>query len=76
MARPIKKKSEIDRDLSTLKRADEKSCATLTLKGANDWTPEGRKLVAEWLRQHARDLLKDGHNYTPRFRGRYMAVRP
>ena len=66
MARRPTKKSE----------TEERCCAVLTLKGAGEWTPEGRRHIAEWLRQKARDLVKDGHNYSPRFRARYMAVRP
>lgn len=54
----------------------ERCCAVLTLKGAGDWSPDGCRMIAEWLRAHAKALIKDGHNYAPRFRARYMAVRP
>ena len=51
----------------------EKSAAILTIYGAPDMTPEGRKDIAEWLRLHAKMLVKDGSNYARgRFTGRYL----
>lgn len=36
-------------------------------------SPTGRKQIADWLRQHARDLMKGGDNYAPHFIGRFYA---
>lgn len=54
----------------------ERCCAVLTLKDAGEWSPDGRAMIANWLREQAKGLLKDGKNYAPRFRARYMAARP
>lgn len=51
-------------------------CAVLTLKGADKWSKDGRAMIANWLREQAKGLLRDGHNYAPRFRAHYMARRP
>jgi hypothetical protein len=50
----------------------EKSAAVLTIKDAGNMTPEGRKEVADWLRQCAKTLVKHGKDYAPRFRARYL----
>jgi hypothetical protein len=49
-----------------------KSAAVLTIKRADEMTPAGRKAIAAWLRRHAAMLLKDGKDYAPTFRGRYL----
>jgi hypothetical protein len=56
----------------SVKRQAAKPPAMLTIRRAGDMTPEGRKAIANWLRMHANDLLKEGSNYAPVFRGRYM----
>jgi len=53
----------------------EKVVATFTVKDASRKTPEGRRLIAEWLRHCAKALVKDGHNYMPRFRARYLSLK-
>jgi hypothetical protein len=45
--------------------------ATLTIHKAQNMTPEGRKVLAKWLRGQAHDLIKDGDNYDPNFKARY-----
>lgn len=52
---------------------DMKSAATVTIKAPGAMTPKGRKDIADWLRQHADDLERDGKDYveTGSFRGRY-----
>jgi hypothetical protein len=52
----------------------EKSVAILTIKGAGNMTQESREQLAEWLKQHADDLVQDGWNYSNRFIGRYIYV--
>jgi len=48
------------------------SAAVVTIKDAAKMTPEGRKAVAKWLRQHAAYLVKHGEEYSSTFRGRYL----
>jgi hypothetical protein len=48
--------------------------AFLTIRKAARMTPAGRRTIAEWLRKHARWLLKDGDNYDNRFVARYMPI--
>lgn len=50
-----------------------KVLATVILKDVDKMTPGGRRKIAEWLRLHARHVLKHGHNYAPRLTGRYFA---
>ena len=45
--------------------------ATLVIHGAGAMSSEGRRILAGWLRQQAKHLLKEGHNYAARFRARY-----
>jgi hypothetical protein len=54
----------------------ERSCAVLTLKGADQWSKDGRAVIAEWLRHQAKALETQGHKYAGRFRARYVAVSP
>jgi len=49
-----------------------KSAAILTIKDASLMTPTGRKAIAEWLRSHAKFLIKHGKDYSGTFRGRYL----
>ncbi len=51
----------------------EKAIATLTIHRVAEMTPEGRKAIAEWLRNHAKMIVKEGKNYSKRFTGRYLA---
>ena len=50
----------------------EKSHAVLTIHGAADMSDEGRKSIANWLRMHAKMLMREGDNYAKCFRGRYI----
>jgi hypothetical protein len=45
----------------------------MTLHGAPDWTPAGRKDLADWLRRQAKNLVKDGTKYSKRFTAKYIA---
>lgn len=48
--------------------------AKVTIHRAADMTEEGRKAVADWLRQRADDLEENGHDYSPKFTGRYIGI--
>lgn len=48
--------------------------ATLLLYDASTWSEEGREEMAKWLRAQAKHLLKEGHNYAPRYRARRWSV--
>jgi hypothetical protein len=51
----------------------EKKCAaTLTIHEAAMMTPTGKKEIAEWLRKQAKMLVKEGSNYSTRFRASYL----
>jgi hypothetical protein len=49
--------------------------ATLNIHNAADLSPETRDKLATWLRRQANALVKEGQNYSPRFRARYEEVR-
>jgi len=48
--------------------------ARLVLFGVPDWSKEGRKRIARWLRRQADDLEEFGDQYAERFIGRYIAT--
>jgi hypothetical protein len=48
--------------------------ATLMLYNVSDWTDEGRKHMATWLRQQAAHLVKHGGEYAPRYRARRFSI--
>ncbi len=51
----------------------DQSAAILTINSPGKFTSEGRKDVAEWLRQQAKALVRDGKDYTKgRFTARYL----
>jgi hypothetical protein len=50
----------------------ERAVATLTIRGAHDTTPKGRRAVALWLRREAKHLERCGREYAPRFTARYF----
>jgi hypothetical protein len=45
--------------------------AKLILHGAGEWSEEGRKTIADWLRRCADSLEEDGSKYAVRFRATY-----
>ena len=49
-----------------------KAAAILTIRDAADMTPEGRKDIAAWLKQQAKDLVKYGDDYSGELRARYL----
>lgn len=53
-------------------KTTEKSIATVTLHGAGEWTENGRRDIADWLRDQAWDLENEGENYSKRFTARYI----
>ena len=55
-----------------MKRFDDKAAATVTVHDADKMGREGRRDIAAWLRRHANELVRDGHLYSKRFRGRYV----
>jgi hypothetical protein len=48
--------------------------ATLLIYNADTFTPEGRKVLATWLRQQAAHLVKHGGEYAPRYRARRWSI--
>lgn len=50
----------------------EEAIARLTLRGAGEWSKEGRKAIADWLRAQADGLENEGHNYSVKFTARYI----
>jgi hypothetical protein len=48
--------------------------ATLMIYNADTFTPEGRKVLATWLRQQAAHLVKHGAEYAPRYRARRWSI--
>jgi hypothetical protein len=63
--------------LSSPKSDDPKTevAASLMIYGADLWTPEGRKRIADWLRNNANDLEEHGADYAKTFRARYHIPR-
>ena len=55
-----------------MSKGHDKTVAKLSIFGASQMGNEGRAEVAEWLRRQANSLVKDGHNYSERFTGRYI----
>ncbi len=51
-----------------------KVAASITIHDAAKMTPKGRKDIANWLRQQAKNLLKESSNYSTRFRASYLYV--
>ena len=49
-----------------------KSAAVVTIRGALDMTPDGRKAIATWLRKQATNLVKHGKDYAGGFQARYL----
>lgn len=50
----------------------DKVAASLFVYDAAKMTAKGRRDIAQWLRDHAKYLLKHGHEYAKTFRGRYL----
>ena len=50
----------------------EKSAAVITIRDANKMTDKGRKAIAEWLRNNAKNLFKYRKAYSGRFTARYI----
>ena len=48
------------------------SVARFTIDRAAEMSPELRKSIADWLRRHAKELIKHGSDYSTRFTGRYI----
>lgn len=50
----------------------EKCAASITIHDAADMSFKGKKEIADWLRKQAKMLLKEGDNYSTRFRASYL----
>lgn len=50
--------------------------ASVYICDAAKMTAKGRRQVAMWLQKHADWLVKEGANYSKRFRGRYYCPTP
>ena len=46
--------------------------ARLTMHRLSEMTPEGRKALAEWLRNNAKFILKEGKNCSKVFTAKYI----
>lgn len=46
--------------------------ASMQIQGAGEMTEAQRKDIAQWLRDHAKHLLKHGDNYAKRFRAGFI----
>ncbi len=53
----------------------EETAAILTIKDADKMNDAGRKAIAEWLRQSAKNLVKHGKDYSGGFRARYIYLK-
>lgn len=51
-----------------------KAIVTVTINGANKMTPEGKKMIARWLRNTGTALVREGDEYAERFTARYIPV--
>ena len=74
-SRTMKKRVITRSERTTLEKLGKDECyavaARLVIRHAADMTPKGRKQIAEWLREHAKMLIKDGPEYSSQFVGRY-----
>jgi hypothetical protein len=57
---------------SSQKKRKLKVAAVITIRNADKMSKEGRKEVADWLKETAKSLVKDGHLYSGEIRFRYM----
>lgn len=49
-----------------------KALATLTIKDGGQLSQRRIHEIAEWLREQAKGLLKEGHLYNARYRARFL----
>lgn len=56
---------------SVASREGYKVAATLSIRRAGEMSEHGRLQIAEWLLGKARDLIREGEQYSPRFTARY-----
>jgi hypothetical protein len=49
-----------------------KALATLTITDAGKISQRQMHEIADWLRGKAKDLIKEGHLYNPRYRARFL----
>ena len=54
------------------KKMQYRSAAILTVRKADQMTAAGRSMLAAWLRNQARNLVRDGKFYSSRFTARYL----
>lgn len=50
----------------------EQSIASVVINKAGEMTEAQRKEVADWLRKTAKELVKEGSNYSTRFRAAFL----
>jgi hypothetical protein len=53
------------------KKRKDKRIATLIIHDADKMTPGGKVDIANWLRRTGAHLVKQGDNYSPRFKASY-----
>lgn len=49
-----------------------KAAAVLTIHGAAEMTPKGRKNIARWLERQAKAFMEEGPEYSKNFLARYL----
>lgn len=53
----------------------EKAIATLTIHNAAEFSDMGKKEIADWLRHHAKQLVRKNKEYSKRFTGKFMVLK-
>lgn len=59
-------------DSKKLIRKGEVELVTVHMRGMKEYGSLGRKIVARWLREKAKDLERDGNEYAPTFTARFV----
>jgi len=53
---------------------EEKIVAVLTIYSASTMSAKGKRDIDNWLNEQGKSLMKEGKNYPPRFRAKYLYV--
>lgn len=53
-----------------MKKKTTKTIASIVINNAGKMEPHQRKDVAQWLRLHAKMIIKEGHEYSKIFKGK------
>ena len=52
--------------------SNHRTAAIITIRAADQMTPEGRNDIATWMRKQADFLCEHGDEYSKEFRARYL----